>query len=251
MSSNTTFWGLCLLFASTGPCAEPTQTLSDFFGKEKASEPGADRAAEAPLPEGAQQTKTAKSYMRQHTAEADEMRKAARMGQLDGIHSAAAKIASDGWTANLRPDYRPHVDAVRAAAALAAEAASFESATAALGQLGAACASCHQEFGGPPAPPAAAPAARAEDSMSAHAAAEEALWVGLTFPSEASWMRGARGLLDAPAVDSDVEEVSALAHRTSDLAHDALEARSPRADVYGRILSTCSTCHTRLAVTAR
>jgi hypothetical protein len=249
MSSNTTCYGLCLLFASSGPCAEP-RTLSELFGSDKSVEPAADRATPTPPPGGAQQTKTAKSYMRQHTAEADEMRRAARLGQLDGIRSAAAKIASDAWTPNLRPDFRPHVDAVRAAARLASEATSLELATTALGQLGAACASCHQDFGGPPAPPGAT-AAHGDELMSAHAAAEEALWMGLTFPSEGSWMRGARGLVAAPALDSDVTEISMLAHRVSDLGHDALEARGPRAEVYGKILATCSTCHTRLGVAAR
>jgi hypothetical protein len=85
--------------------------------------------------------------------------------------------------------------------------------------------------------------------MAAHVAAEKALWEGLVNPSDASWATGARGLLEAPELDSDDEEVSLLARRTRELAREAATATSTRGDVYGRIVETCSACHVLLAQT--
>jgi hypothetical protein len=87
--------------------------------------------------------------------------------------------------------------------------------------------------------------------MATHAAAEEALWTGLSTPSEASWLRGARALVAAPALDSDVEEVSSLAHLASRLAQRGIDEPTSRVETYGKLLATCSSCHTRLGVETR
>jgi hypothetical protein len=83
--------------------------------------------------------------------------------------------------------------------------------------------------------------------MAIHAAAERALWEGLFTPSETAWKRGAERLAGAPELASDVEDVNALGRELSDLAR-AAAAGPPRADVYGSIMATCSTCHRRLNI---
>jgi hypothetical protein len=190
--------------------------------------------------------------MREHASEALDMRWAVIAGRFDQLHRAAAIVADDAWSPHLRPDYLPHVRAVRAAASAALDARSMIAAGAALGGLGAACASCHREEAGPPHRAAIETLPRGVGSMAAHAAAEQALWEGLMTPSAASWRRGAESLAEAPelASASDSEDVAALGQQVRDLAREAL-AVEPRADVYGKIMATCATCHRRLDVRPR
>jgi mono/diheme cytochrome c family protein len=204
----------------------------------------AEHAAHPP-----RQTQTTRTFMRKHSGDALAMRKAAIAGQLTQFQLAASNIASDEWSHQLRADYRSRVAVVRGAARAAFEATAIPAATAALAELGGACAACHQDVGGPPPPSIDATSTAAGDSMVAHAAAEEALWRGLVFPSDVSWRSGAEQLVNAPALDSDVVDVSALAHRTSDLAREAVAAPAEaRGKLSGKILSTCSACHHGLGV---
>ena len=83
--------------------------------------------------------------------------------------------------------------------------------------------------------------------MAIHAAAEQALWEGLFTPSETAWKRGAERLAGAPELASDVEDVNGLGQELNALARVAA-ASPPRADVYGSITATCSTCHRRLSI---
>jgi hypothetical protein len=246
-SNSVACLSLCLLFAGSGPCAEPTPISPELGVTEKVSTPEQDPGVPSAHP--VQQSKTTQAFMRQHSGDAVSMRTAAIAGQLDELHRAAANIARDEWSPPHRDDHRPHVEVVRGAARAALNAAAIPAATAALGQLGGACGACHQDVGGPPSTPVLATPATGDESMVAHAAAEEALWQGLVLPSDASWLRGARGLASAPALDSDVADVSALAHRTSALARTADTAPlASRGELYGKILATCSACHSRLGV---
>jgi hypothetical protein len=247
---NSTFSHLSayLLLGLAGPCTDPVPLPSDLFADRKPT--AAEPSGEAPAPATKQQTATTSTFMREHTAEARAMRQAAIGGRLDELRRVAATIQDDAWTPSLRPDYRSHLESVRAVARKAAQASALPEAAAALGELGAACAACHQAVGGP-AEPVAPPSPRGDDAMAAHAAAEAALWVGLSTPSEASWLRGARALVDAPALDSDVQEVSSLAHLVSRLAQRGIDNPAARVETYGKLLSTCASCHVRLGVDAR
>jgi cytochrome c556 len=250
MTANTSFLSLCFFLAAAGPCTELSSFDRDPDTAEKPLIPGsvaeARRADDVPAPMS-QQTKTTGKYMREHATEAWSVRKAIISGHLNDAALVGSRIASDPWTSNLRTDYRAHVTLVRAAAHSVQSAATLPAAATALGELGSACAGCHKEFGGPPAPtPPNAPASA--DPMLAHAAAELALWQGLTFPSDEAWLRGARALSDAPELDSDVEQVSATARHIRELAKDALASKETRASVYGKVVSTCASCHARVGV---
>jgi cytochrome c556 len=185
--------------------------------------------------------------MRDHAKEAEELRNAVIAGRFDLIHRVSAVLASDAWSANLRPEYRPHVAAVQQAARAALDARSVQAAGSALGKLGAACASCHVEQGGPPQPQDVELRSRGVGTMAIHAAAEQALWEGLFTPSAAAWKRGAERLAAAPELASDVDDVNALALELNDLARTAA-AGPPRAEVYASITATCSSCHRRLSI---
>lgn len=179
------------------------------------------------------------------------MRLAIIAGDLEALQHAAARLASDEWTPQLVRDHLVNVSAVRSAARTVRASESLSDAARALGEVGATCAACHRDSGAP------LPAARGGSTeekrggMSAHAAAEQALWDGLVLPSDASWSSGARGLSDAPELDSDVEAVSFLAGRIRGLAREAATAGPTRGEVYGRILATCSACHTQAGVGRR
>jgi cytochrome c553 len=206
------------------------------------------RSVEVPRELPRQQTPSARTFMRDHSRDADEMRRAVIAGRFDLIHRVSAVMASDAWSANLRPDYVPHVTALRNAAAAALDARSMHAAGTALGALGAACAACHREHGGPPVSAGAEEALTGGGgTMAIHAAAEQALWEGLFTPSGASWKRGAALLASAPELVSNIEDIAVLGNHLRDLARDAA-AGPPRGDRYGSILATCSSCHRRFSI---
>jgi cytochrome c553 len=85
--------------------------------------------------------------------------------------------------------------------------------------------------------------------MVAHALATDELWQGLMGPSDARWAAGARTLIDAPALDSDVPDVAAAAHHLRDLAQRGTTVDAAgRARLFGDVLLTCATCHERVGV---
>lgn len=230
-----------------GPCSEP-DPLTTAIGAETPAP--AQPGAEAPRQQPKQQTQTTPAFMRDHAKEGYELRHAVIAGRFDQLHRVAAVIAGDSWSPNLRPDYLPHVNAVRHAANAALDARSMQAAGAALGELGSACAGCHREQGGPPAPVDDAPAPGEVGTMAAHAAAEQAMWEGLFTPSESRWAHGAEALAGAPELASDVEDVDALGRELHRLALEA-KAGPARADLYGKIMASCATCHRRLNIEPR
>jgi cytochrome c553 len=248
MNATTSALSLCLLTNALGPCSEPPPPRSEIGTETQPLAP--PPAVETTREPRQQQTQTAHAFMRDHAKEADELRRAVIAGRFDLLHRVSAVIASDAWSSNLRPDYLPHVKAVQHAAGLALDATAVRAAGAALGELGAACATCHREHGGPAQPATEEGMGSGVGSMAIHGAAEQALWEGLFTPSEATWKRGAERLAQAPELSSDVEDVAALGGELRDLALQAA-AGNARSDVYGKIISTCSSCHRRLAIEPR
>jgi cytochrome c553 len=188
-----------------------------------------------------------------HYADTVGMRRALVAGKIADYHSAAAAVANDAWTPRVRGDYRPYVEAVRAAAHSGETASSAVSAAAVLGKIGEACAACHVKFGGPGSPVAPEQLAEGTDpSMVAHAVATDRLWDGLIWPSDGSWSSGIEVLLDAPKLDSDVADVAAAARHLRDLARQGKSAElAQRGQIFASVLTTCAGCHERLGVALR
>lgn len=240
MSWKMSVLGLALFSAGFGPCSGRAGAPAPVEAEPEA--PVAADRERAPLPK--QQTPTPATYMKGHFAEAQDMRRALIGGRLSDLRAAAAGLAGDEWSPNLRPTWKAHVTDVRAAARAINVAASVREGAKAVSELGSACASCHRSVGGPPSTgPLTAPAKNDERPMLEHAQAEDWLWRGLTFPSDSSWTSGARALQSAPGLGSDVEEVDAAARHLQGLAGRASAATENRPELYAEILTTCASCH--------
>jgi cytochrome c553 len=187
--------------------------------------------------------------MRAHFTQTEDMRRALIGGDLAALRRAAEGVAKDEWTPNRRPDWRPHVAAVRGAARDAQIAESIEEGTRAFAALGAACSSCHLLTGGPSSPQFAVPLPGSSESMLAHERAAERLWQGVVAPSDAAWIAGTDALIAAPELDSDVPDISHRAAHVRDLARRGQRiAADERAELFGNLLLTCAGCHQRVDV---
>ena len=246
--------GLWLVSDALGPCSERTEAAAPTPGDSKPAPPTVEQAEHRPNPpvatsQGKQQTATTKTYMKEHFAEADAMRRAAIGGRLTELKGAATGLSGDDWSPRLRPTWQAHVTDVRAAARAVNTATTLDQGAAALASLGSACASCHRTVGGPaPVSAITVPAKSDERPMLEHVGAEDLLWRGLTFPSDSSWIAGARALRNAPALGSDVAQVAAVARRLQSLAQRAEFATETREQLYGEILRTCANCHEKAGV---
>jgi hypothetical protein len=97
-----------LLISALGPCSEPA--ASPEVSSEKPPAPSVEETRQLP-----QRTPSTHTLMREHARDADEMRRAVIAGRFDLLHRVSAVMASDAWSSNLRPDYVPHVTALRSA----------------------------------------------------------------------------------------------------------------------------------------
>ncbi|HVZ33028.1 MAG TPA: hypothetical protein VG963_11415 [Polyangiaceae bacterium] len=227
--------------ASTPPPAAPVQEKPSVATASSGDE-GALRAQ--------QQTQTTLAFMHGHYDDSVRMRQAIIAGQLETFQRVAARVADDDWTPRLRSGYVPFVTSMREVAGRGKNAASLTSAASLLGQLGNTCAACHEKFGGPSSPIAPTPLqAEADATMVDHAMATDFLWEGLIRPSDSSWSMGAKALVEASTLSSDVAEVAAAGDHLRNLAYQAVVAEPPqRGALLGNILVTCSACHERLGL---
>jgi hypothetical protein len=242
--------GTWFLAIASGPCTSREEPATPSgAGNEGASAQTRAVSSAPTAPPPPRQTPTARKYMLTHFAHSEDMRRALIADDLTALHAAAEGVAKDEWTPSLRSDWRPHVDAVRHAARKAQTAASLEAAATAFADLGAACSSCHRATGGPGSPRFPTPSPDSPELMLAHEIATERLWQGLIAPSDQAWLAGAKGLLEAPELDSDVQEVAALTSHVRDLAR---RAKTMPPDRRGRMLAdlllTCASCHRRVTV---
>lgn len=80
--------------------------------------------------------------------------------------------------------------------------------------------------------------------MHRHAWATEQLWLGLTAPSRVAWVAGAQVVASQGADRND--DLAVALGPLRELGLRAVTARrNERPALYGEILGTCATCHTR------
>lgn len=174
-------------------------------------------------------------------------------GALPRAHAAAKHLLGEQPDTMLA-DWAPHLFAVRAAAGRVVDARDLERAAVASAELATTCADCHVALGAHPDPEVAELPPKGGDpatQMQRHAWAFERLWEGLVLPSSESWQRGCDAFVELPACDDgpsserDPDAIRRAREQTTALESEARAATTPeaRADVYARMLPTCSACH--------
>ncbi len=123
------------------------------------------------------------------------------------------------------------------------------------GQLAGSCGACHQALGGGPrfAVGTSAPDGDSQEAlMVRHLWAADRMWEGLVGPSDEAWEAGARAISETQPALARAHRASTSAEGTGDLlqevnllSKEAMEATGleSRANVYGRLLTTCNQCH--------
>jgi hypothetical protein len=86
------------------------------------------------------------------------------------------------------------------------------------------------------------------------------MWIGLVYPSEEAWRRGADGLAFAALKPEELAKSRALGKNVSALAIQvhtlggegaAAQGLAARGEVYGRLIATCTDCHRKVRKTAK
>lgn len=228
--------------------AKPTATASST-GK---AAPSASGTAS-----GQADTPTVKALMADHFTKATDLRKAVVDGKLDDGQAAAKALTSTKLGDDLPKAWKTNLEPFMAAAKKGAEAADLEALALATGELGAACGSCHKAMSGPTLEPGDPPAegSGVEAHMARHQWAADRMWDGIIGPSPAAWSAGtdvwadealtSKELAPSKTAPDEVKELGKKVHELGKKAN-AVTATEEQAQLFGEMLATCSSCHTKL-----
>ena len=176
-------------------------------------------------------------------------------GNLEQATAAADWILSRQDQISFPSGGREYQDALLDHASIIASATDLGAAAVQTGRLAAACGSCHQATGGGPRfmVGTESPTGESQESqMIRHLWAADRMWEGLVGPSEEAWLAGANAFSESqPSLASELrasgimESAEGLLREVNLLAKEALTAsgQDERADIYGRLLTTCNRCH--------
>ncbi len=203
-------------------------------------------------------TETIAEHMNEHFIQAKQIEAAIIRGELQDSKAAAQWMAEHQPVEGLPQGWEPYVAAMQGAAQAVVEAQNIETAAANLAAMAKACGDCHAAMGAQiqPAPATPPPADTGTVShMIAHLWAAERMWEGLTTPSDEAWVNGVEMLASAPLHTDDLTEhaemrgdLETMEHRVHNLATQGREivGLDARAELYGRFLATCGSCHQTL-----
>jgi mono/diheme cytochrome c family protein len=190
------------------------------------------------------------AFMRAHFADAIRTHDAVARGDLDAARSHAQRLAAHKPDVPFPTGWHAFATLMVNAAREIEAAATLEGAAGSTAVLLTRCGECHQAQG------AVGDVARqlgggAAGTMRDHQAAADLLLTGLVQPSASSWDQGveAFGRIRLPQDGMPTRELRAQAvvgdaRFTAFAAQAAKAVRPPdRARVYGRVLSTCASCH--------
>jgi cytochrome c553 len=176
-------------------------------------------------------------------------------GDLERSRSAASWLIGREGPTSFPTGAQGYEEEMLGTAALIAEAEELETVATQAGRLAAACGSCHKALNGGPrfVVGSRAPGGETQEAhMVRHIWATDRMWEGLVGPSENAWLAGAQALAQTEPTLSQAfrasmapAELEGLLREVNALATEALIAtgQNERADLYGRILSTCNRCH--------
>jgi hypothetical protein len=245
---------LLLLMIEVGVTSEMAvacDQLSDSLSAHAA--PAAAPAHASAAPSGSAPAKpTLWAHMAEHFSRTASVKKAVIAGDLQASKEDAEWMAKHDFSV---PDsWRPHVQAMQAAAQRVVDATDTATAARATADMGQVCGSCHRTHGGPKfevgSPPAEGSGAATQ--MLRHQWAADRMWEGLIGPSEAAWVKGSEALGGAILIKKGLEksvppEVESLARKIHDLGEKSRSAApGDRAALYGEFLGTCAECHSKL-----
>lgn len=195
-------------------------------------------------------------YMPEHFAIITWARDMVINGELERTRVPLRALAEHTYKDVAPGPWMTGIARVQTLARATAEASGLPVAAAGVASMARQCGACHREVIEAPLIDELAPyvdASRHEslaDRMQRHAWALDRMWEGLVLPSKNAWTRGATALAQAPyeAPRSDQSlspeaEASLVAMR--ELGAEALEVEDwgARADVYGRLIVGCASCH--------
>jgi cytochrome c553 len=225
--------------------------------------PSTSSTSEVPaLPKQARRTPAAPQRTVRRTPQS--MREHFKSGVLIRDALIAGDLALAQWNANWlvehepEPDnasWSPSVTDLRARARKIAEAPDLATAAAATAELAAVCGRCHQANGVSPRfalSDVRVPASGVRPHMLEHQWAAEQMWAGLVGANEDTWNKGVTGFAGAPLGQEEIFEnasatqhITALAADVHTIGAEGAKAQGwpERANVYGRLLATCATCH--------
>ncbi|MCB9597886.1 MAG: hypothetical protein H6719_34540 [Sandaracinaceae bacterium] len=202
------------------------------------------------------------TVMRGHFSRAADARDALIRGDLPPAQADMRWLATHDGGGALPEDLRPLFDQMQTEAGHFAEATTLTEAGTALARTLTRCGACHTagdtgpEIATPPMPEGETVAAH----MQRHRWASERMWEGLVTDDAELYQAGAGALREATLFESEIdgaaqnpgppERVEAIANLVHQLGDQAAAAPddATRANVYGRLLATCATCHRLLEV---
>jgi len=177
-------------------------------------------------------------------------------GDLDSAREPARWLAEHPQHPDVPQGVMSPMEDMRVHARAVVRAVDLSDAARATAEMGASCGRCHRATGAGPDPVLWTMAPTGESAprqMERHLWAVQRMWEGLVAPSDRQWQQGATALVDDPlfqeATTGQSPEVAKLAREVHDLGVTALNRpQDGRAGVYGRLLSTCVSCHKQMGV---
>jgi hypothetical protein len=227
---------------------------------------GGSQPAQAPPETGGQAARSpaVAAYMKEHFTQVAVVRDAVIRDDPQAAQAAANWIVEHQEVQGLPGDWRPYVEHLTQAAQAALNATSVDQAGQAVGTMGRDCGECHMAvragLTAPPVGPTPTDMSTVPAHMKRHQWAIEQMWIGLVYPSEEAWRRGADGLAFAALRPEELardqaadKAVGALAIKVHTLGGEgaAAEGLAARGDVYGRLIATCQECHRRVRLAAK
>ncbi len=194
--------------------------------------------------------------MEGHYAQVGQVQEAIVKGDLDAARAPARWLAEHPQHPDLPQGVKSPMEDMRVQARSVVRAVDLTDAARATAEMAAACGRCHRSAGAGPDPETwtmAPPGAGAPRQMARHLWAVDRMWEGLVAPSDRLWQQGATALIDDPLFQGEDQaagpDVARLAREVHDLGVTANGREADgRAAVYGRLLTTCTTCHRKMGI---
>jgi cytochrome c553 len=194
--------------------------------------------------------------MEEHYEQVGHVQAAIVRGDLDAARAPARWLAEHPEHPDVPQGVKSPMEDMRVHARSVVRAVDLTDAARATAEMAAACGRCHRLAGTGPDPATwtmAPPGQGAPGQMARHLWAVDRMWEGLVAPSDRLWQQGVTALIDDPlfqgggaAGDADVARLAREVHDLGVTANG--RDADGRAGVYGRLLTTCVTCHQKMGI---